>query len=563
MGARDGVELTRGDAVDADLLGRLRAALGAEQVRSEPAEVEARAATTVPRAQRPLAYAYPGSTGEVQAVLEICRDLDVPVWPCSQGRNFGYGAATPDAAGAVVMVLSRMDRILEVNEELAYAVIEPGVTYRQLRSHLEDNGHRLWSDCTDGPPDGSVLGNALDKGVGETPYGDHLGTLCGLEVVLPDGRVVRTGGVPEGSDDLWHVHRWGTGPGIDGLFAQSGMGVVTRAGVWLMPEPEEYQAFLFGLDADVPLAELLETVRDLSLRGILDTKLHLMNDVCALSVLGALPRRQGARDALSADALAALRDRHVVPHWACTGGLYGPPEEVRARARVLSRTVGRLGRLRFLTDRRVKVIEGVVIPLFERLTSNALTAPLADFLLRKVMRRSLEILRVVPRVHSILRGVPSDFFVRHPYTRTLGERPEGVAHPARDGVGLIWFAPLTPLATARVEGLLDVCRTAFEEGGFDFYVAFLRANARAAVALMAILYRRDDPEDAEAALALEARLKRETEAAGYQRYRTPIGDRGILDCAPVLREVLGDLKRAVDPGEILAPGRYGVGEPRG
>jgi 4-cresol dehydrogenase (hydroxylating) len=84
------------------------------------------------------------------------------------------------------MVLERMKKIEMVDEKLGYAVIEPGVTYRDLNGYLKDNKLALWSDCAGSTESASVIGNALDKGRGVTPYADHFGALCGMEVVLPD-----------------------------------------------------------------------------------------------------------------------------------------------------------------------------------------------------------------------------------------------------------------------------------------------------------------------------------------------------------------------------------------
>ena len=91
--------------------------------------------------------------------------------------------------GALIIILERMNRIHEVDEELCYAVIEPGVSQGQLNEYLKNTGSNLWIDCTDSSPDGSLIGNALDKGVGYTPYGDHFGHLCGMEVVLANGDI--------------------------------------------------------------------------------------------------------------------------------------------------------------------------------------------------------------------------------------------------------------------------------------------------------------------------------------------------------------------------------------
>ena len=67
-----------------------------------------------------------------------------------------------------------MGRILEVNFEDAYAVVEPGVTFFDLHEYLQKHGLRnqVWLDVPD-LGGGSIIGNAVERGVGYTPYGDH------------------------------------------------------------------------------------------------------------------------------------------------------------------------------------------------------------------------------------------------------------------------------------------------------------------------------------------------------------------------------------------------------
>jgi 4-cresol dehydrogenase (hydroxylating) len=66
-----------------------------------------------------------------------------------------------------------MNRIIEVDDELAYAVIEPGVTQGQLAAHLAQRDVRLWVDCTGAGPDTSIVGNVLERGFGHSPYGNR------------------------------------------------------------------------------------------------------------------------------------------------------------------------------------------------------------------------------------------------------------------------------------------------------------------------------------------------------------------------------------------------------
>ena len=144
-------------------------------------------------------------------------------------------------SGSVVLDLKRMNRVLEVNERNAYALVEPGVSYFDLYNHIQKAKLDVWID----PPDpgwGSVIGNALDGGGGWTasPFRDHFGAHCGMEVVLANGEVVRTGMGALPNSKSWQHNRWGYGPWVDGLFRQSNFGVVTKMGFHLMPRPEAH-----------------------------------------------------------------------------------------------------------------------------------------------------------------------------------------------------------------------------------------------------------------------------------------------------------------------------------
>jgi 4-cresol dehydrogenase (hydroxylating) len=274
--------------VTEDELARLREVVGPEHVLATAAEREQHAKDTSLWRRLPAAVVYPGSTEEVAEVLRVAGARGLAVWPFGRGKNWGYGAHMALGEDAIVMLLDRMDRILEVNEELAYAVIEPGVTQGQLNAHLRETGSRLWADCTDSTPDGSVVGNALERGVGYTPGWDHFGNVCGLEVVLPTGAVIRTGGGPR--DSLgFHTYKWGTGPYIEGLFSQSNFGVVTKAGVWLMPAPEAVRCFICELEDPSSQPAVMDALRELALHGVIRSNVHMVNDVMFLAQLAQYP----------------------------------------------------------------------------------------------------------------------------------------------------------------------------------------------------------------------------------------------------------------------------------
>lgn len=214
------------------------------------------------------AVVQPTTVEQVQAIVRIANEFKVPLWTFGQGRNNAYGGAAPRVRGSVLVSLRNMNRVLEVNEELAYAVVEPGVRFFDLYDHLQAGGYKLWPSI----PDlgwGSVVGNTLDCGRGYTPYGDHPSTQCGLEVVLPNGELLRTGMGGMTNAKTWHAYQWSYGPSHAGLFLQSNLGIVTKMGVWLMRAPEVYVSGWARWEDDDSVAPVIDAVRELMFEGVI------------------------------------------------------------------------------------------------------------------------------------------------------------------------------------------------------------------------------------------------------------------------------------------------------
>jgi 4-cresol dehydrogenase (hydroxylating) len=212
------------------------------------------------------AMVMPSSTEEVQAVVRIANEHRVPLWTFSQGRNNTYGGAAPRVRGSILVNLRSMNRVLEVNEELAYAVVEPGVRWFDLFDALEEAGGRLWTSI----PDlgwGSVIGNSTEYGRGYTTYGDHAENVCGMEVVLPDGSLVHTGMSAMSGSRSAHVYRHAFGPQLQGLFFQSGLGIVTQMGFWLQRRPEVYASCWLSFAGQDSLKATVDHLRELMLDG--------------------------------------------------------------------------------------------------------------------------------------------------------------------------------------------------------------------------------------------------------------------------------------------------------
>src|SRR5918994_4560165 len=230
------------------------------------------------------AVVTPQTVEQVQEVVRIANRHQVPLWTHSQGRNNGYGGPAPRVKGSVVVSLRKMNRVLEINEESAYAVVEPGVRWFDLYEAIKAGGHRLMPSIAD-VGWGSVIGNTLDHGVTYLPPGQDMAAQCGMEVVLADGDVLRTGmgGLPGARS--WHVYKRGLGPTVDQLFMQSNFGIVTKMGYWLMPEPEIYMPLWLRAPNDDDLGPLVDTLRRLMLDGTIRMVPQIGNVVGVASVM--------------------------------------------------------------------------------------------------------------------------------------------------------------------------------------------------------------------------------------------------------------------------------------
>src|SRR5438105_8650111 len=177
----------------------------------------------------------PKTADELRAVVLVAKERDLAITPVVAGYNVA-GLAIP-REGGVVLDLTRMDGILELDREAMYVVVEPGVTFGQLKAFLDAEAPELVYTYPFAPPFTSVMANALLDGLNNLslPHGAMGKWVNGLEAVLADGTVVRTGS--GGVVDGWFSRA--PLPDLSGLFVstQGTIGIVTRIALQLQPKP--------------------------------------------------------------------------------------------------------------------------------------------------------------------------------------------------------------------------------------------------------------------------------------------------------------------------------------
>ena len=461
------------------------------------------------------AVVEPETVEEVQEVVRIAGRHGVPLWTLGQGRNNGYGGPAPRVRGSVIVSLRNMNRVLEINEELGYAEVEPGVRWFDLYEAIKAGGHRLMLSIAD-VGWGSVIGNTLDHGITYMPYGVDFGLPCGMEVVLANGEVMRTGMGAMPENRSWHLYKRGLGPMPDQLFMQSGFGIVTKMGVWLMPYPEVYMPFWVRVWNDDDLGPVVDTLRTLMLDDTIRMVPQVLNTVAYGSVFTTRAEWWTGEGPIPDDVLGKLARGLDVGRWLMRAALYGDEAVVDYRFAKVKAAFERIGAEVWGTKVAPEDIPGLENP-----------------------------------AERVQGGVPS-----------LDINAMTAWYGGEEG-GHIGFSPIAPLTGRDAMALRDLLRGMIEDAGLDYIVGMLPINARSFAHITMIIFDTKNGAQARAAYDVAKRLVRDAAKLGYGEYRAHLD---FMDLAQdqyswgdhAYRRFCETLKDALDPQGILAPGKQGI-----
>lgn len=211
----------------------------------------------------------PNSIDELREIVTTANKEARPVYPISTGHNWGLGSKLP-IQDSDLIVLRKLNEIVEVNEDLAYARVQPGVTQLQLAEHLAKNHPELILNVTGGSARSSILGNAVERGSGKN--GQRANDIRELKVMLASGEEFSTGfgNMPSAGPSYY---KFGLGPDITHLFTQSNYGIVTECTINLIPK-DSFTLFLTYLDFD-DLGEFLDVFSKLVRKGVVGHSLEV------------------------------------------------------------------------------------------------------------------------------------------------------------------------------------------------------------------------------------------------------------------------------------------------
>lgn len=471
----------------------------------------------------------PKNVEEVQAIVKIANEFKIPLFPISTGKNLGYGSSAPQQRGQVVVDLKRMNKIIEVDDKRNFCIVEPGVSYFDLYEYVEKNNLNVFLDIPD-PGWGSPLGNALDHGWGYSygMYRDHFGSHCGMEVVLANGEILRTGMGALPKAKTFAENKYGYGPYVDGLFSQSNFGIVTKMGFWMMPKPEHYMLLSIKMKKRedlIPAVEILNYLEDSFIVGWPQYFSPLnppYGKPMNAELKGYLTSKNGLPDM---DKIQNYALKNKIPYWNIDVSVYGCKEVCYANLEYIKQ--------------RFKIIEGVDISIVQEFSLP----------LNLEQKKQLK--------HKVTLGIPNmEIF----WLSTRGE----VLEPSD---GHVWFSPVIPRDGKELLKCQEVYMELFREFGEESPITpFSHPRSWMYRAFCFMLAFNNSRTDKAHNLKVRQMYRKMVEIAaenGWGDYRAaPTFQDDVMGAYSynnhILRRFNEQLKDCIDPNGILAPGRGGI-----
>jgi FAD/FMN-containing dehydrogenase len=248
------------------LAGALSAALGAEHVVTQAEQLAAFSADIYRQGVVAELVIAPGSVAELASAVALCTREGRSVIP--RGGGFSYtGGYIPAQSGSIIIDMRRLNRIVEINAEDMYVTVECGCTWKTLFDALKAKGLRT---PYFGPISGfaSTVGGALSQGsffMGSTQYGTTAETALGLEVILADGSLLKTGSAASihAPSPFFRAY----GPDLTGVFLgdTGALGFKARATLKLIPYPDQHRYATYSMPDD---ATMLRALAEIARRGL-------------------------------------------------------------------------------------------------------------------------------------------------------------------------------------------------------------------------------------------------------------------------------------------------------
>jgi len=523
-----------------------KADIGSERVLSSSDELDAYTQSACGSRRQVVAVLKPTSLEQVEGIVKTANRFMIPLYPISCGKQWGMGSRLPVRDDAAIVDLSGMNRILAVDEQFHYAIVEPGVTQQQLLDYIRSNNLSLMLNVTGSGADTSLIGNVMDRGVGYFDSRAH--GISNMQVVLGNGQTIQTGFGHYDHAKTKNLYPHGVGPSLDGLFPQGNFGIVTSACIDLMPQPEAHMAAIIKIDAEEKLPSLIDALVMLRSRGVITTVAHVGNRERSYMTLAPLIYEQllqagePAGEATRTKAVKMLEDGGFGP-WSAAIGVLGTKAQLRLAKKEIRAAVGGFAKTMFLDDALIA-------------KARALARKLTFI---PAVQTQLMMLNAVEPVYGFTRGEATNKALKGVYWAAGDFDHLDNPDPDQSQSGVLFCLPILPADGNIVLEVVRDTRETFARHGFEAAMTVNLMSTKAMEGVVSLAFDRRNTEQMDAAHACIQEMEARYMEQGYPPYRVGINSmHHVVSEEDSFWKTVCDLKKTLDPNGIIAPGRYNL-----
>jgi 4-cresol dehydrogenase (hydroxylating) len=472
---------------------------------------------------------------QIKKILDITNKYVIPIYPISRGRNYGYGLHIKDKR-YIILDLSKMNKILDFDEELGCVTIEPGVTYYQLEQFLKKNKSKLMLSTTGSFPDASLLAHAVERGIGKGEYSNSFNYSCGYKIILATGEIVYTGYLKYTKAKASTVSAGGSGPLLQGLFTQSNLGIVVQITLWLQKRPKYFNLISYYLKNDNNLPEFIDVIHKLKQEGLLVGNSLLANTYRILTGMTQYPW-------IETKGVTPLKEKflkQLMKEWEWKGQWYGDfligsnhKDLIEIQQKII-----------------VKRLKKVVTHL--QIIDHS-TAQFIKYAKKKSANFNVWSLDNLydERVTNPLSASKNN--IRMLYWRKKKPIPDNL-NPEKDKCGIIWINTEIPFRSVDIMNVNKISAETLTHFKFEPNIGFNLISERSLIGTICIIFDAEIKKEGRNAHMCRSELLKKLALYGYFPYRN-----GNLEELVLLDKnqsgLLKKIKKLVDPNNILAPQR--------
>ena len=490
---------------------------------------------TAPVVNTPCCAVQPRNENQVIQLMEWAHKNKVSVRPIATGQNWGYGDSGVQSDFEIIVDFCHMNKVISFDEQLGIITLQPGITQQQLFEFLQQINSDFMVPTTGAGPSCGVVSNALERGFGLNNTRDHFQAVHALKGVMADGTLYQSPFYAM-SSNADAVFKWHTGPYFDGLFAQGNTLVVTEMTLALEKKPKHKVLILLECKKEQDLPNMLHALRDIiSDYGHNLSTVQISDATRVLSMLAPYPEKN--EKFLDEEEVKNLSKQFNIKPWVLYFFVLGDKKTATCIAKQCAKRLKRFSAVKRLDSRFIE-------------KAHQFLAKLPFNVCRELVMK----LQGLVQASNLMSGVPSEVALPLAYWKT-GKPPKTKLNPAKDGCGLVWFAPVVPLKKEKFLTAVTLVRKICRDYKIEPMITASVMNMRCMEFTVPLLY--DKETQMEDVQACYKDLFEACRKEGLLPYRYPnFFMKELVNSGDSYWKHVKTLKKALDPKNIIAPNRY-------